>query len=340
MIYKTLEYARDAFDYRDIFLVNAAGQEDKVLAGKFGEDKESWEKAQKEDTIKAFKNLDHTKVADIEAIAVKMFEKVKRTVKLKNPIPLMYDVKSGELGKQIEAHEVSGGKVYQRAYGGFMRISGLKHATYTMTTTPQAVHFQIPLEQFKVGRYTMADLTFAAATAILRYKTKLAYDTFVTAYTGGGSYTTDAASGSITAAMVNAAINGLSDQNVSDITIFGRFSKLTPINDFVGTATVSGYPDSKLEELHKLGLIMQYRGAKVLAVKYDADEVYATEAFGTTSIFLLSNEKNFNRYTEVKKMEKSVWIDPKDKTFHFQIDFEDGAAIWKKQFGWRIYDVV
>jgi hypothetical protein len=54
---------------------------------------------------------------------------------------------------------------------------------------------------------------------------------------------------------------------------------------------------------------------------------------------LSTNEKSFNRYAEVKSIEKQAWITPGDKMFHLSFDFEDGAAIWKLMYGHRIYNV-
>lgn len=332
-----LKYDKEAFDWKSVAFENAAGQEDKALASRYTS-RAQWEDAMKDATQNLFADIDptnNTKSIDkLDAIAEKVFEKVKKIVTTYNPVPLMYDVKKGQLGKTLEAHEVQGGRVYNRTYGGYMNISQLKHVVYTISSRPAAVHFQLPIEQLKTGRYSVADLVFAASQAIIRYKTKLAYDTYVSAYTTGSTaYVTDAGSVAITKTVIDNATDALADFDVDSITVFGRYSKLTPLMDF------TGYADVALEEMRKSGVIGKYRGSNIVRVKYDVDEVYATEAFQDTSVFLLSNEKNFNRYIEVEPLTKNQWIDPSDKTMHMTFNFEDGAAIWKLKYGHRIYSV-
>jgi len=334
---KNLKYDQEAFDWKDMAFSNAAGQEDKALASKFNS-RAQWEDAMRDKTQNLFADIDPTNnsrsMDKLDAIAEKVFEKVKRVVTTYNPVPLMYDVRRGQLGKTLEAHEIQGGRVYNRTYGGFMNISQLKHVTYTITSRPAAVHFQLPIEQLKTGRYSVSDLVFAASQAIIRYKTALAYDTYVSAYTTGSTgYVTNAGGVAISKTVIDNAIDSLADFDVSSITVFGRYSKLTPITDF------TGYADVALEEMRKSGVIGKYRGASVLRVKYDVDEVYGTEAFQDTSLFLLSNEKYFNRYVEVEPLTRNQWIDPADKTMHMTFSFEDGAAIWKLKYGHRIYSV-
>ena len=337
MSIRNVNYDKEAFDWKSVAFENAAGQEDKTLASRFS-GRSQWEEAMREKTMNVFEDIDPTNnsrsMDKLDAIAEKVFEKVKRVVTTYNPIPLMYDVKKSPLGKTLEAHEIQGGRVYNRTYGGYMNISQLKHVVYTIASSPAAVHFQLPIEQLKTGRYTVADLVFAASQAIIRYKTKLAYDTYVTAFTTGSTgYVTSAGGVAITKTVIDGAIDALADFDVESINIFGRFSKLTPIIDF------TGYSDPALEEIRKQGSIGRYRGANVTKVKYDVDEVYATEAFQDTSVFLISNEKNFNRYVEVEPLTRNQWIDPEDKTMHMTFNFEDGAAIWKLKYGHRIYSV-
>jgi hypothetical protein len=341
-IIKVPSYDKTAFDFeavRDIFLVDEkTGQHDKTLASKITT-KQDWEESVRLDTINAFKDIDPNNrgsvTADkVEAVAETIYQKVKRGVKTFNPVPLFMNVVPGTLGKTVEAHEVEGGKMYSRTYGGYMRVSRLRHQTYTVTTAPESIHLEIPVEALKTGRYTVADLTFAATQAILRYKIRLAFDTYVAAYpTGATGFVTNCSSTAVTNTLLNGAIDSLADYDVDSITVIGRYSALTPITDF------TGYSDNALEEIRRQGGLGKYRGADLVKLKYVVDEVYGNVPFETTSIFLVSNEKNFNRYVEVKQPEKQAWISPGDKMFHLTFDIEDGAAIWKQKFGHRLYDV-
>ena len=341
MVIKNPTYDKTAFDFdavKSIFMVNAEGQENKVLASQYTS-RQQWEDQVRKDTIDAFKDVDpsrsNSKTLDqIDAIAETIYTRVKRGVKSFNPVPLFMNVVPGLLGKVVEAHEIEGGKVYSRTDGGFMRVSRLRHVSFTMTTSPESVHLEIPVEALKTGRYTVADLVFSATQAILRFKIRLAFDTFVAAYTSGSTgYVTNASSSALGATVLNSAIDTLADFDIDSISVIGRYSALSPITDF------SGFSDNALEEIRQQGGLGRYRGADIIKLKYVADEVYGNVPFDTDSVFLTSNEKNFNRYAEVKKIEKAAWISPGDKMFHIAFDFEDGAAIWKLKYGHRIYDV-
>ena len=333
-----VEFERSAFDFEKIFLSNQNGQVNTELASQYSGDYGKFEDAMKGDTIEAFEDVDVNSntpktLEKIDFIAVTMLEKIKRTVKLYDPTKLIYDVRSGVLGKTLEAHEVYGGKVYNFSYGGTRNVSSLVHKTYTITSTPASVHFAVPVQMMKTGRVTLADMTLAAAQAILAFKVRLGFDTFVTAYTAGDSYTTNASSADITKTVLNGAIDDVADRDVSNIKVIGRYSKLTPITDF------TGFSDKAAEEIRMKGGLGKYRGADIIKLKYWADMRYATVPWDTTSIILASDVMNYNRYVNVTGLEKFSWIDQQYGMFHFKIEFEDGAAIWKEQYGHRIYNV-
>ena len=336
----TPTYDKRAFglgDVKDIFMTDAAGKEVQALASKYGS-RAQWEEEVTRETMDAFADIDPSRMNaatldKVDAIAEMIYTRVKRGVKTFNPIPLFMNVVPGQLGKTVEAHEIEGGKVYSRTYGGYMRVSKLRHVTYTVETKPQAVHLELPVEALKTGRYSVADLVFAATQAILRFKIRLAFDTYVAAYPTGATGFVSNASGPITSTVLDSAIDTLADYDIDSITVLGRYSSLTPISNF------TGYADTALEEVRKQGGFGRYRGSDLIKLKYVVDEKYANVPWDTSSLFLVSNEKNFNRYVEVKGLERTSWIEPKDKTFHITFDFEDGAAIWKQKYGHRIYGI-
>lgn len=339
----SLAYDKKLFDYRDIFLVDANGNPDAELQKRFTT-ASLWEEYQAEETVNLFKDIDYNNLTSanidkIQALGEKVLEKVKRAVKIYNPVPLMFNVKKGQLGKQVEVHEVIGGRVYNYAYGGFRKISTLKHKIYTVDSTPKAVHFAIPIEQLKSGRYTTADLVFAASQAVLRSKISLAYNTYVDAYTAGSTYTTDAGNTDITATVLNKAIDQVADTDAMSLTVVGRYSALSPINDFNNASTFNSYSDNALEEIRKKGFLTTYRGADVVRLFFIKDEVYNLEPFGTSSIFVIANDVVFNRFVEVTGLIRRTWISESDGTFNFIVEFEDGAAIWKLEYAHRIYNV-
>jgi len=342
-VINNLAYNKKLFDYRDIFLVDENGNPDSELQKKFAT-ASLWEDYQVDDTRNLFKDIDYNRMTaanidKIQAIAEKVLEKVQRAVKVYNPVPMMFTVKSGQLGKTIEAHEIVGGRVYNYAYGGYRNVSTVKHNTYTVTTTPKAVHFIIPLEQLKSGRYTTADLVFAGTQAILRDKVSLAYNTYLSAYPTSGSYVTNNGSTALTATSLNTAIDAIADTDSASITVVGRYSSLSSISDFNNSSTWNSYSDKALEEIRKRGFLTQYRGADIIRLPFVSDEVYGDEPFGTASVFAMANDRQFNRYVEVTKIQRRAWVSNADGNFHMIFEYEDGAAIWMRKYGHRIYGI-
>lgn len=334
-----IAYEVDNFDFKEVFLADSKGNLDKASVDKFGDNRDAWERAAKQESMELFGKIEDpfsrtAKSFDVvDEIATTLVEKVSRTVDLYNPLKLMYDVKKGKLGTTLEAHEIQGGKVYNYAYGGFRNISRLEHQTYTVTTKPAAVHFSVPVEQMQAGRYTLPDLTFAASQAILAYKIRLGFDAWVSKYTTSSSYVTNANSARITATVLNSAIDTLADMDVNNINVIGRYSSLSNVSNF------TGFSDKALEEIRMKGGLGKYRGANIVKIKYWVDQRYATVPWATSSVVLASDVKNFNRYCEIGGIKKSAWIDPAYGMFHIIFQFEDGCAIWKPQYGHRIYNV-
>ncbi len=338
----TPDYDKKLIDFdavKNIFLVNDAGQPDKARAAAYPT-MEAWKESVTQETMDTFADIDPNRdtverMAKIDAIAETIYENLKRGVKMYNAVPSYMDVRKGAIGKTLEAYETKGGKVYNRAYGGYMRISELRKEKFTLVTKPAAVHISLPVEALKTGRYSAADVVFAATQAIVLYKNRLAFDTFVSAYdTGQTGFVTNANGAALTNTVLKSAIDTLADYDVSSMTVLGRYSVLTPISDF------TGYADEALEEIRKKGFLGRWRGADILRLKYVVDEVYGGVPFDTSSVFVVSNEKSYARYVEAKSIDRQSWIEPKDKTIHWTFDFEDGAAIWKLKYAHRIYDTV
>lgn len=337
-----IAYDRKAMDYRKIFLVDQNGVKDVALASKYENDESSWKDTQVTETVDAFKNVQHNQVNSatldqIDAIGETIFQKVQRAVKMYNPVPMFFNVVGQEYGKTLEASEVVGGKVYSYTYGGVRNVSSLKTKTYTISSAPQSVHFKVPVQQMKVGRYTMADFVFAASQAIIRHKIGLAFGVCDLAWAAGGSYATNGGGVAVTETVLSTALKTLGKYQ-GGITVVGAYDKIFPIGGFAGASTV-GYSDREKEYINKNGVSQYYRGAELMPLQYNPDEVYGGEAYTTTNLYLFSNNKNYNRFVEVGGLERSTWIEPETSMFHFKIDFEDGAAIWKPQYGHRIYSV-
>jgi len=335
---------RNQYDFRDIFLVGQDGKlrEDKAKAFATAS---AFHEAQVEKTKNDFADIDYNRmdsksIDKVQAIAETVLEKVKRGLKVYDVIPMIFSKAKGELGKKVEAHEIQGGKVYNYTYGGVRRVSSLKHKTYTIETAPSAVHFAIPVEQLRSGRYTTADLVYNAIQAISRDKVALAYNTLNTAFVNGTQYTKDnGGSGTLTQPTVNKAIDAVADYDAGGLSLIGRGSVVSPISDFTGSSTTNGLAPAALEEIRKQGFLSYYRGADIIRLRYVADDVYGTEPFGKANVFVLSREKSFNRYVEVAPVTRKAWVDQEHGMFHMIFEYEDGAAIWKLQYGQKIYNI-
>jgi len=335
--------ARNQFDFRDMFLADRGGNVSEADL-KLYPSSESFHEAQIEQTKEDFASIDYNNMtADaidkVQAVAETVLSKVKRSVKLYDPIGLMFTKAKGQLGKKIEAHEINGGKVYSYTYGGIRRVSALKHKTYTISTDSKSVHFAVPIEQLKSGRFTTADMVYNATQAILRSKIALAYNTLDTAYTNGGTFTTDAGGVALSQPKVNEAIDAVSDYDAGGMVLVGRSKTVAPISDFVGSSTLGGLSDVALEEVRKQGYLTTYRGADIVRLRYVKDGVYGTEPFGLDNVFVMSNEKAFNRYVEVAPITRRAWVNPEDGMFHIIFEFEDGAAVWALEYGRKIYNI-
>jgi len=335
---------RNQFDYREIFLTSEAGvlnqEKAKIFATAAAFHDGQIEKTRNDFAGIDYNNMNSAAIDKIQEIAQTVLEKVKRGVKVYDPIPTMFNKTKGEMGKKVEAHEIEGAKVYGFTYGAVRRVSSLKHKTYTVDTAPSAVHLEIPVEQLKTGRYTTADLVFNATQAILRDKIALAYNTLNTAYVNGTTYTTDnGGGGSLAQVPVNTAIDKVADYEGGSITLIGRGKVVAPISDFVGSSTTGGLSDAALEEVRRQGFLSYYRGANIIRLSYVKDEVYGLEPFGTANVFVLSAEKSFNRFVEVTPITKRAWVEPATGMLHMIFEYEDGAAVWKLQYGNKIYNI-
>jgi hypothetical protein len=253
-----------------------------------------------------------------------------------NPIPFLFDTKTGELGKKIAGIRNYGGKVYERTYGEYKRASVIKSESFTMTTKAKALHFAVSVEELKAGVITLPELAEMASQAILYNKIKNAWDTLVAATSATANHTDVGTT--LTQATIDSTIRTYKDQWGDIAGVWGRSVLLDNVWAFSGVGSVAGgFPESMKEELYRQGLLTVYRGVPIMGIPDFSDEITSTSAISATEAFIIaSGKKKFNRYVEVTPITQSTKVEPLDGMFHLVYDFEDGFAIWKVKYVHRL----
>lgn len=273
------------------------------------------------------------------AYADTIFQNVKMTVETSNPIPALFETVKGEGGKKIKAKRHYGGKVYERSYGEYKRVSAFKLKTYTMTTNQKAMHIAVPIEDLRNGVITTSELVDEAARAILFYKVSTVWSTLKAALPtslAGGEYVTSTAT-TITQSHIDTAIQNFGDR-YKIAGMIGRHKYLWPITTFTGYDGGSGYPESVKQELHARGMTSMYKGVPIVTLQEFKDEMYGGVAADAGNIFIVSDEKGFNRYVEVAPLTSTNEVTRSTNMFHLYYEFEDGYAIWEQKFIHRLWD--
>jgi len=342
---KTATRNRDLFRYDEVFFTDGQGQYQKALAEKYPT-KEAFYRAQADETRNAFADIDvnfagRTAVREkLYEIGVKVFSKVEQALNLYDPIPQMFHTATYGIGEQPEIHEVSGGRVYERSYGAYARMSRLTQTTYTLTPYGFAIHLAEPLETLQSGRITAADVSFAIAKEVLARRIRFGYDTYIAALGTDANQTVNE-SGALTDTNVKLAIrkvNKLAD--VTSCTLVGAYVDLVQVADFNTVTDMWGlFPESLKEEVARRGVIGQYSGAMILPIKYWTDDRYAYEPFPSGSVFAVSNEMGWNEFANFGSARTDSWISPEDGMVHWLYDFKIGAAVWKIKYLFRIYGI-
>lgn len=278
------------------------------------------------------------KTSDVQkrvAVADTIYELVTREVEATNPLPAIFTTVRGEAGKKIKAGRNYGGRVYERSYGEYKKISHFKAKYYTMTTTPKSLHISYPIEELAAGITTVSELSQQAANAILFHKVKTVWDTLKAACPTGGDYCTDVGLVMVDQASLDTALSTFGDR-YEIAGIFGRRAFLDGMFVYSGNDRSTGYPDSVKEDLINRGLLMFYRGAPILAMREIPDELYGASAMDAANAFIVAKDNSFNRYVEVTPLRSSNEVIKSDNTFHMYFDFEDGYAIWEPKYVHRL----
>jgi len=285
----------------------------------------------------------------LEAFGKKMYYRVMDEVEVANPIPLFFDTVQGDLDTELEFQDVTGGRVYNWAYGTTRKASRLTMEAWTVKQSPRQVHFRLPVQAIQTGRVLLRDVTAEAARVILTHKVKLALDTFNAAYPAAtSSFVTNAAGADLTQTALDSAIRrvrGLTGVRA----IVGSYRALFPIEQFegyeTGSSTPTGFPDSVKEEIHKKGYIGQYRGIPIIRLKDFRDLRYNYSPIAGTDVYLVPDQdkKKFNVFAEYgSTAPEPPETHQNDQTISLYWYWEDGAALpaidTKLQYAHRVYN--
>jgi len=283
----------------------------------------------------------------LEAFGKQVQKKVMDTVEVSNPIDLFFDMADGDLDTELEFQDVTGGRVYDWAYGTVRKVSRLTMETWAVLQTPRAMRFREPVQKLKTGRLLVSDMVNAAAKAILTHKVKTALNAFNASYPTGNTYTTNMASADLSQASLDTAIRRV--RGLTDIrAIVGNYKALFPIEKFTGYETgasyPTGYPESAKEEIHRKGLIGNYRGIPIVRLRDFRDDRYNYTPIAGTDVYLVpvQEKKKFNVFVEYGSTSpESPETHQEDQTISIYFYWEDGAALptstTKLQYAHRIY---
>jgi len=237
-------------------------------------------------------------VEQLEAFGSFVYKKVHDEITVSNPLDLFYEFDSGTLDSEYEVQFVTGGRVYDWAYGATRRRSPLKMQSWNVLQTPRQMAFEVEIQKLKTGRVLVADMVREAARAILAHKVKTGIDAFLASYVAGTTNTVNAASADITATVLESALRptrGLAPTKA----IVGHATALYPLTALAGYDASSGYPESAKEELHKKGMIGTYLGVPIVQLMDYTDPFYLDNPIATTNVWVVPNsDKQFNTYLE------------------------------------------
>jgi len=270
------------------------------------------------------------------AFANTVYEGIMQQIDETNPIPLIFNVRPGSLGTRIRVKEISGAKVYERAYGEFKRVSRLRASVHTITTMSRALHLEETVEELKAGIVTTSDLIEAGRLAVLRDKIGLMRTTMEAAIGTSSAYATDYGA-ALSQSELDTEIKAVAATKEVGA-ILGPMGVLQGITEFAGYDGSTGYAESVKEELHRRGMLGVYRGIPVIAIRNSQDEAYGNvDLWSTTDIWICPADRSFTRFAEEQGATQTSRVQPDDGTFHLYIDYRDGAALWKTAWFRRLY---
>jgi len=252
-------------------------------------------------------------------------------------VPAIFNYVKGKAGVKIKARRNYGGKVFERSYGEFKRVSHIKTTHYSMTTTPAAVHLDPTVEELRAGIILPSELAEMAVDAIKYHRLKMIWSTLKTALPSTDSDLCTNLGTSITQSDLDTAIDTLGDKAMITA-IWGRRPYIGQIFNFSGYDGGTGYPDSVKEELHRRGALNFYKGIPVFLLPEARDEVYTADATDTGNLFLITNKREYNRFVEVTPPEQKYEVTIQDGRFHLIYDIEDGFAVWETRWMHRGWD--
>lgn len=283
---------------------------------------------------KGMKELENNKI-EIAQLVVQLVED---TVTVTDPTPFMVDRRTYNLGDQILFQEMLGDmKVTKRAYGSKPLSQRLTKQEWGMTTQPNEIAIEIPLEEIASGAMQASDAVNAMAESINRRRVQFVLDAIdagvpaLTADRSGKAGLTLRYS-ALTKDNLEKALDGLKDDGEAP-SIFARHTALYP-----AIRSFSGWSQDGIREFELRGVTGVFQGSPVVTLvdKFSRkagshvirnDRVYI--AGGAKGAVMAEVDLSFLNYAET---------DARTGVFTTGMRFEDGILVWNP-YAYRIIEI-
>ncbi len=254
--------------------------------------------AQKEALDFDFYSYKDSNVEKLEAFGSHLYKRVVDEIEVSNPLDLFFDFDNGDLDTEYEQQIVSGGRVYDWAYGATRKRSPIKMEHWTILQTPRQLAYEIEVQKLKTGRLLVNDLVSEAARCILAHKVKTGINAFLASYPTSSDYSINAGDADITQTVIDTALRPLRGLGKARA-IVGHATALYPLTKLLGYDANTGFPESVKEELHRKGNLGQYLGVPIVELLDYQDPYYLDTPIPSTNIWVVPEmSKNFNVYLE------------------------------------------
>lgn len=283
---------------------------------------------------KGLKQLEDNKI-EIAQLVVQLIED---TVAVTDPTPFMVDRRTYNLGDQILFQEMLGDmKVTKRAYGSKPLSQRLTKHEWSMTTQPNEIGIEIPLEEIASGAMQASDAVNAMSESINRRRVQFvldAIDAGVPAATAdrSGKAGLTLRYAALTKDNLEKALDGLKDDGEAP-SIFARHTALYP-----AIRAFNGWSQDGIREFELRGVTGVFQGSPIVTLvdKFSRkagnhvirnDRVYI--AGGAKGAVMAEVDLSFLNYAET---------DARRGVFTTGIRFEDGILVWNP-YAYRVIEI-
>lgn len=194
-----------------------------------------------------------------------------------DPTPIFTERRTGTQGDTVEFEKlVNTLRVVEYSPQSAPQVFTPRKAKWTIATSRYELAYGIPLQKVITRQHTVGEFAKMAGEALVRHYQNLTLTAIDTACANGNvdirnrPLRTMAAGTSVAKAELDAALRRMYSYN-TNVTIFGSRYALDAIYDFA-----AGVSEGLAEDLNARGVMGVYRGAKLVEMKDDYNEFYAT----------------------------------------------------------------